>query len=105
MKWYQVFQFVLPMVAQFFPKIIPLVPSIQQGVTEAQAIAGATNEEKLAHLTNVVKAGASAVTATGKAKIDPEDAANILTSAVSVVDSFHAILKSNAAPVPMPTAP
>lgn len=98
MKWFQVFQFVLPLVAQFLPKIIPLVPYIQTGVVEAQAIAGASNADKLAHLTNVVKAGASAVTATGKAKIDPEEAAQILQSAVVVVDSVHTILKSNAAP-------
>ena len=98
MKWYQVFQFVLPLVAQFIPKIIPLVPYIQTGVTEAQAIAGASNADKLAHLTNVVKAGASAVSATGKAKINPDEAASVLTSAVAVVDAVHAILKDNAAP-------
>ena len=98
MKWYQVFQFVLPLVAQFIPKIIPLVPYIQTGVTEAQAIAGATNEQKREHLTNVVKAGASAISATGKAKINPDEAAHVLTSAVAVVDAVHAILKDNAAP-------
>jgi hypothetical protein len=107
MKWYQVFQFVLPLVAQFFPKIIPLVPYIQQGVTEAQAIAGASNADKLEHLTNVVKDGAAAISLTGTVTIDPNEAANVLNSAVSVVDSFHAILKANQAPavVPAPTVP
>lgn len=104
MKWYQVFQFILPLVAQFFPKVIPLVPYIQQGVTEAQAIAGASNADKLAHLTNVVKDGAAAITLSGVAKVDPTDAANILNSAVSVADSFHAILKSNQAPAAVPAA-
>lgn len=98
MKWFERAMALIPILGFLYPPARPLVPLILAGVTEAQAIHGADNNEvKKAHVLNLVAVGAAAATATGKVAIDPTQATTITQSVFAAIDAVHAIVKAQPA--------
>ncbi len=73
-------------------KIAPLVPKILAGIKEAQAIRGASGEEKKKHVLAIVVTGADVANATGKVKISATELEAIASKGIdTVVEAVHVV--------------
>lgn len=98
MNWINLAKLLIPILGVAVPGAAPLVPLILHGVVEAEAIHGAgTGPVKKAHVLQLVRDGADAVSASGKVVIDAEKATDITTAVFRAVDGVHAIVQENQA--------
>ena len=84
-----------PVVLMMVPKgekVAPYVGSITAGIVAAQQIAGATGAEKKAHVLELVAAGVATANATGKVKLDQDEAVAVAGVVIDrVIGSVHAV--------------
>jgi hypothetical protein len=100
MKWFEVAQLLAPLVGLLIPGSAPVIPLIIRGVTEAEAIPGATGADKKAHVLNLVAASAEAETAIGTLTIPPAAALQIANAVFQAVDGVRAVVLVNQVQVP-----
>jgi hypothetical protein len=73
-------------------KIAPLSTSITAGIIAAEQIKGATGAEKKAHVLELVAAGVATANATGKVKLDQDEAVAVAGVVIDrVIGSVHAV--------------
>lgn len=88
MKWQDVFNMLAPsvlgVVSAAKPEFTPFASIILAGAKEAQALPGATGQEKKDHVLALVGLGASAANATGKTHIDVRE---LLATASAAIDT------------------
>lgn len=73
-------------------KIGALIPTITDGIAEAEQIHGASGAEKKAHVLNIVKAGVETANATGKVTLDPAEVHEVASDGIdAVVGAIHVI--------------
>jgi hypothetical protein len=84
-----------PVVLMMVPKgekVAPYVGSITAGIVAAQQIKGATGAEKKAHVLDLVAAGVATANATGKVKLDQDEAVAVAGVVIDrVIGSVHAV--------------
>jgi hypothetical protein len=111
-KWLNLVKLVAPLVLSNVKggdKIAEMIPTITDGIAEAEQIKGASGPEKKAHVLNVVHAGVAAANASGKVTLDQAEVQGIASDGIdAVVNTLHVIdgakvVKPPPTPVP-PTA-
>lgn len=84
-KWLQVLKQVGPIVLAFTP-LAPIAPAVIAGIAAAEALPGATGEQKKVIVQQIVTAGAAAANAqAGRVVIDPADAAAAAHTAIDTI--------------------
>lgn len=72
------------------PKTAKLVPFVVNGITEAEAMSGASGKDKLAHAVAITKEGIAAANAVRPGTINENAAHQVIESGISaVVDSVN----------------
>ena len=72
------------------PKTAKLVPFVVNGITEAEAMTGASGKEKLAHAIAITREGIAATNAVRPGTINENAAEQVIASGISaVVDSVN----------------
>jgi hypothetical protein len=94
-KWSDIAKAVIPVVGAFVPALRPLVPAILVGISEADALAGASNDAKRQHVLTIVTVEAQAASATGKLAIDPATARNLTDDVFDAIDDVKKIAAAN----------
>lgn len=92
--WKAILHLAVPIICAVVPAAAPLAPFIIAGISEAEAIKGASSAEKKAHALNIITAGATATNvAAGKVVIDPmlvtATASQAIDTAVGVTNLIH----------------
>ena len=106
LDWKSLLTTLAPVILAVIPGLAPLTPFVVLGIGEAEKMAGASGPEKLAHATEIAKAGiagtnAIAVEKTGKPLMDPTLADSALQSGISaVVDVVNLVQAAKAANPP-----
>lgn len=94
-KWLELVRTLAPVILAVVPKgdkIAPLVPVILHGIAEAEAIKGATGEQKKAHVLELVQTGVTAANATGKVHLDPAELGAATSKGIdAVVQGVNAV--------------
>lgn len=65
-------------------KLAPFVPVITHAITEAEAIPGASGEQKKAHVLNSVADAVTVLNATGKVALDPAEVQSIASDGIDL---------------------
>ena len=95
MNWLDLVKFLAPMIlVEINPHLAQVSDSIIHGISEAQAMSGATNEQKLNHAVNITNDAVKAINAsTGIQRIDPvvvnEAAGHAISTIVDVAKLIH----------------
>lgn len=95
MNWLSILKTVVTVVLPMIhPKLNAVAPLILQGITEAEQLKGASGQEKLQHVVDLVNTTVAGVNAaTGKQIIDPvavnATAASAISTAVDVTNLIH----------------
>lgn len=72
--------------------VAPLVPVIVHAIGEAEAIKGATGEEKKAHVLAVAASAVAVANASGKVNLNPSEVAAATSAGVdAVIGTIHVI--------------
>lgn len=92
-KWLQILAQVGPQVLMFTP-LAPIAAPVVAAIGEAEAMQGASGQEKLAHVVNIATDAATAAnTQAGHVVIDPAlmqaTAATAISTAVNVTNMVH----------------
>lgn len=94
MKWLELIKTVAPLILTFVPGMPPvLIPAIIKGIEIAEAIPGATGEQKKVAVINLVKTGMSTANAIhGEVILDPVALSNIVSKGIdTAVDTINII--------------
>lgn len=73
-------------------KIGALIPTITDGIAEAEQIKGASGAEKKQHVLNIAKAAVETVNATGKVTLDAAEVHDAVSGGIdTVISTIHVI--------------
>lgn len=101
---------VAPMVLMVIPGAAPFAPLVAVGISEAESLAGASGEEKKAHVLKIVRVGVDATNAAKPGSVDPQLVDNAVSPSIDLIVDMSKRLQAieQAAPValgPTPAAP
>ena len=99
MKWFELAKLLMPVLAVALPGSAPLIPFIEDGITQAQLVHGDTNNAAKKQL---VYDAAAAASATHKVAIDPATAVVITDAVFATIDNVHKIVQANPPTWPVP---
>lgn len=87
-KWLDLVKLLAPIVlanVKGGDKIATVIPVVVQGIQEAEQIKGAKGPEKKDHVLNVTDAAVTALNATGKVKLDPQEVRATVSDGIDTV--------------------
>lgn len=100
-KWLEALKVLGPMVLSLIPGIPPaVIPAIISGIREAEALNGASNEDKKAHALNIVDLTVGVVNETkGHEAINVNNLNTAISSGIDMVVSSIKVFKNSSLPI------
>jgi len=97
-KWFFLVDTFAPLILALTP-LAPIASAVAKGIQEAEALIGATSEQKLAHAVNIARAGIEALNAQlGRVVVDPAIGTSLVSKCISVIVTVTNLVHQATAP-------